>query len=368
MKGAFNYKYIHPKFKLNGISYEFGGLQEIAYSFIKEGKDHEKSIGYFLSDWLDDKSSVEVRTSGSTGKPKKILLQKRHMVNSAFATGSYFDLEPTNTALLCLSVDFIAGKMMLVRALVLGLALDYVEPSTTPLTQVQKNFDFSAMVPLQLENSLNDIEAIKKLLVGGAPLSTELKNKVQHKFTKIYETYGMTETITHVAIKGVNGVVESASAANRHSRGYFNAMPNVTFLQDERQCLVIKAPKVSDDPVVTNDIVNLISETQFEWLSRYDNVINSGGVKLFPEQIEAKLASVLTNRFFVAAVPDKKFGQKLILVVEGDLKAEKLFDRLRQEAGLERFEVPKNMYILPKFIETDTGKILRKENLLLIKT
>lgn len=351
---------LHKRFKLNGISYTASVLKELGYDLVKEGSAFEKAIGNFLSDWLDETSTVEVKTSGSTGTPKSILLQKRQMVNSALATGEYFDLQEGNTTLLCLPADYIAGKMMLVRAMVLGLEMDYVEPSSNPLTGLSKTYNFAAMVPLQLEESLDEIEKIKTIIVGGAPISIKLKEKVQEKSTAIFETYGMTETITHVAVKRTNGLVE-------RSRNHFNAIPNVTFSIDGRECLVISAPKVSDNPIITNDVIDLLSETEFEWLGRYDNVINSGGIKLFPEQIEAKLTSLLSNRFFVAGIPDEKLGQKLILVVEGGIVSEKLFQELKENASFESFEIPKSIYKLDKFVETDTGKIRRKENLALIK-
>ncbi len=381
MKVYLNYKDIHSQFKLNGVSHDIKDLKEVAYSLIKEGDDYEKVIGDFISDWLDNKPSLEVQTSGSTGKPKTILLQKQHMVNSAMATGEFFDLEPGSTALLCLPANYIAGKMMIVRAMVLGLELDYVEPSSSPLQNSQKYYDFCAMVPMQLHSSLNSIEKIKKLLVGGSPVSMQLKNRVQLESTEVFETYGMTETITHVAVKKLNSnAARSSSHKQQTNQGntvlktdrleaptYFMALPNVTFSIDKRECLVIDAPKVSNDQVVTNDIVNLISEIQFEWLGRYDNVINSGGIKLFPEQIEAKLSPHINNRFFTAGLPDEKLGQKLILVVEGESNSEELFQRLKQLKGLEQFDFLKNIYTIPEFIETDSGKIQRKESLRLIK-
>jgi len=352
---------IHPKFTLNGISYTQEELKAEAYHLVKKGSAFENSIGNFLSDWLDEKPSIEVQTSGSTGTPKNIFLKKQQMVNSAMATGKYFDLREESTALLCLPVDYIAGKMMLVRAMVLGLKLDYVAPSSKPLNEISKTVDFAAMVPLQLENSIDEIERIKTLIVGGAAVSRLLKEKVHSKSTAVFETYGMTETITHVAIRNIKlSIIEGQTGKG------FKALPDVSFSKDERECLVISAPKVSDDSVITNDIVNLISETEFEWLGRFDNVINSGGIKLFPEQIEKKLAELLINRFFVAGLPDENLGQRLVLVVEGELDANKLLQTLKEDDNFEGFEIPKSIHKLPKFLETDTGKIRRKENLNLI--
>lgn len=352
------YNKIHPKFKLNGTSYQFNELKEVAYELAKEGKPYEQAIGDFLSYWLDNRPTLEVKTSGSTGMAKNIILQKQQMVNSALATGEYFDLKPEKTALLCLPADYIAGKMMLVRAMVLGLELDCVEASSSPLTLLSKDYDFAAMVPMQLEESLDDIERVKTLIVGGAAISRILQEKVQRKSTAIFETYGMTETITHVAVRDVR-----LSVVKAQIRSHFKALPSVILSIDDRDCLVISALKVSDNPVVTNDIVNLISETEFQWLGRYDNVINSGGIKLLPEQIESKLAALLSNKFFVAGIPDEKLGQKLILVVEGEANLEKLIENIKGSVRLGKFETPKSIYFLSKFIETETGKILRKENI-----
>lgn len=377
MKASLNYKNIHPKFKLNGVSYGFDELKEVAYSLIKEGIDHEQLIGDFLIDWLDQTSDLVVKTSGSTGTPKTIPLKKQHMVNSAIATGTCFDLQAGNTSLLCLPTQYIAGKMMLVRAMVLGLELDYLAPSSNPMEHIQKEYDFCAMVPFQLQNCMAKIEQIRTLLVGGAPLSMQLKKQVQHKSTQIFETYGMTETITHVAVKKINsgasrsslrprqgGAVETSVDRKNIEKYYsFKALPNVIFSIDERDCLVLDAPKIASETIITNDIVKLISETEFEWLGRFDNVINSGGVKLFPELIEAKLAPFLKHSFFVAGMPDEEFDQRLVLVIEGDTDLETILREIRENGSLERFEIPTFVYSLPNFIRTDTDKIRRKETL-----
>ncbi|AKA36187.1 AMP-binding protein [Flagellimonas lutaonensis] len=345
---------VHPAFKLNGIPYTKEDLKEVGYSLVKEGVEHEQSIGDFLLDWLSESPIIEVNTSGSTGEPKTIRLKKEHMVNSALATGTYFGLEPGQTALHCLPSRFIAGKMMLVRAMVLGLEMDYLEPSSRPLLHTDKKYDFCAMVPLQATHSYEKLHLINTLIVGGAPITNKLKALLQDHPTKVYETYGMTETVTHIAVKKVNGPDKS---------DYFKTLPDVKISKDERGCLVIDAPKVADAPVVTNDVVALVSDTEFEWLGRFDNIINSGGVKLVPEQIEAKLANIFENRFFVAGIPDEELGQRLILVMEGDGDADQIRGAIEASKDLEKFEKPKEVYFIKAFLETDTQKILRKENL-----
>lgn len=355
------YKKIHDYFRLNGIHYSREELKEVAYSLIKEGETFEKSIGNFLLDWLSENSTVQVQTSGSTGKPKKIQLQKRHLVNSAKATGAFFGLEPGSSALLCLPADFIAGKMMLVRAMALGLELDYIAPSTNPLQNSIKPYDFSAMVPLQVENSLKKLNLIKTLIVGGAPVSNTLKKVINGKVknTEMYETYGMTETITHIAVKKIH--------PPESEKQNFKTLPEVRISVNDKNCLVIDAPKISGDPITTRDVVNLISDTEFKWLGRYDNVVNSGGIKLFPEQIETKLAVLIKSRFFVGGLPDEKLGQKLILVLQGEVVIDNLSRKIASLPSLEKYEIPKAIYSLPAFIETETGKIRRKETLGLLK-
>ena len=275
------------------------------------------------------------------------------MVNSAIATGDFFELEPGDKALHCLPTQYIAGKMMLVRAFMLGLELDFVEPSSQPLFDTAKQYDFCAMLPMQLQSTYSYVDNIKTIIVGGAPISNELIDNIQGIPSKVYETYGMTETVTHVAAKPLN-----------HRPGqYFKTLPNVSVSKDDRDCLVIEASHLREKPVVTNDIVSLHSQTEFEWLGRVDNVINSGGVKLFPEQIENKLSQHIDGRFFVASEPDATLGEKLILIMEGE---EKQLDNT-VFASLDKYEIPKAVYNVEVFAETDSGKIQRNETLRLLK-
>ncbi len=344
---------IHPKFKLNGKAYSSCQLKEVAHNLVKEGEAFEVFIGDFIIEWLSNSETVSVSTSGSTGKPKQIQLKKPQMVNSALATGSFFNLKAGNSALLCLPCNFIAGKMMLVRAMVLGLEIDYVEPDSSPLQEVSKVYDFAAMIPLQAQNSIEKLNLIDKLIIGGAPIGNELQTKLKNVKSSIYETYGMTETITHIAVKKIG-------------EPYFKALPKVTLKKDDRDCLVINAPKISNRKVIANDLVNLVSNQEFEWLGRYDTIINSGGVKLIPEQIEKKLKQIIHKRFFVAGIPDDKLGEKLVLLIEGEDDSERLLQSITSFGNLERFEIPKKVFTLSSFVETDTGKIRRLESLKLL--
>jgi O-succinylbenzoic acid--CoA ligase len=341
------HKNVHNYFKINGHHLNGDQLSSVAYSFIKEGDPNEQAIGEFLLDWFDQKEYIEMKTSGTTGLPKLVRLQKQAMIQSALATGDFFDLKPGDKALLCLPVRFIAGKMMLVRSLILGLDLDITEPSTAPLELNKGMYDFVAMVPLQVQNSIKDLKNIKKLIVGGAKMDTALEEKLLPLKTEVYETYGMTETITHIAARKVGEKV-------------FTVLPNVKISKDNRGCLVIDIPAISKEPVITNDLIELIRENQFTFLGRIDNIINSGGVKLIPEQIEAKLIGKINSRFFVTGIPDSLLGEKLILVIEGEKQdfASDFFD------VLDKYEKPKEVVFVPKFKENENGKLLRKPSLL----
>lgn len=349
------YEKVHNRFKFNGLHFKHEELKEVAYSLIKEGKPYEKITGNFLIDWLNNKDFLIVNTSGSTGYPKEIKLKKQAMVNSAIATGNFFGLEPGDKALHCLPSHFIAGKMMFVRALVLGLEIDFVEPAAHPIFDYDITYDFCAMIPLQLKHSIGHIHNIKNIIVGGSKVTKPLIEKIKGCEPKFYETYGMTETVTHVAVRSL----ESKSGEKEH---YFNALENIKFEQDERNCLVIHAPKLVKETLVTNDIVDLQSETSFKLLGRFDNVVNSGGVKLFPEQIEDKIQPVIKQRFILAGEEDTDLGEKLVLIIEKPTDSEdNILNAIKDLKTLDKFEVPKKIYSIEKFPETNNLKVQRKK-------
>ena len=342
----------HTSFQINGES--FTNSEEL----VQFSQSISNEINQFLRAWFSTDPHIVVMTSGSTGSPKSIHLRKDFMVNSALATGRYFQLGEHTKALCCLPIKFIAGKMMLVRALTLGWDLDVIESTSNPLKEITKEYDFSAMVPLQLRNSISKIDQIKTLIVGGGVVSRDLEKAIQTVDTKCYATYGMTETSTHVAVKKLNKFtqleLETASA--------YKTLQDVTVSKDKRSCLVIHAPKISDVNIITNDIVQVVSKTEFNWKGRLDHVINSGGVKLHPEEIEQKLSHTINDRFFVAGIPDEILGEKLILLIEG----ENYQITKKHFSKLSRFEIPKAIFFIPKFIETGSGKIQRFKTLELL--
>lgn len=340
------YSNVHNKFKLNGAHLSADDLCRVAYSFIKEGDDFEKPVGNFLLDWFDEKDYIDMLTSGSTGIPKTIRVLKQSMVNSAIATGNYFDLSPGDKVLNCLPVKYVAGKMMFVRSFILGLDMEFVAPSAFPLRKNEFDFDFAAMVPLQAQNSLSALHKIKKLIVGGAKINAQLEKELLQLPTRCFETFGMTEAVSHIAAKKIG---EKA----------FTALPHVKISQDERNCLVINAPDVVSHKIVTNDLVELLSGNQFIFLGRMDNLVNSGGIKLIPEQIEAKLHASIPQRFFAIGVSDADLGEKLILVIEGEKYD---FDKTLFDV-LSKYEKPKDIIFVSKFKETPNGKVIRRGSL-----
>jgi len=319
----------------------------------------QKDIYAFILEWFDEKLHVQAKTSGSTGAPKPIDLEKEKMIQSAKMTGEFFNFEKGQTALLCLSPQFIAGKMMLVRAIIWQMQLICVEPDGHPLKELNQPIDFAAMIPLQVLNSIHNtdqIQQIKSILIGGGAIDQKLNEQIQKLNTQFYASFGMTETLSHIAIKTLNGSNKSNT---------YKALKGITLSVDERNCLEIDAPKLLNKRITTNDIVKLISNSEFEWIGRHDHVINSGGLKLFPEQIEEKLISFIDEPFFLIGIPDEHLGEKMILIIESkdksELKKKKIQAKI--DAYLEKFQRPRDIFFLSKFERTLTNKIQRKASL-----
>ena len=347
-------EYWHKDFQWNGIS--FSSSSEI----IEFADQNFPELHTFMQEWFGEKGIITIRTSGSTGTPKTIGLKREHMVNSSKATASFFSLSSGSRVLLCLPLGYIAGRMMLVRSMVMGWHLDVIDPSASPDIPQNVLYDFSAMVPLQLANSINQLEYVQTLIVGGGQISDDLYTKTEHLKTKVYATYGMTETITHVALSPVN-----RAAGKKDEKHIFKALAGIHFSIDQRGCLIISAPGISSSEVVTNDIVKLLSDSSFIWLGRYDHVINSGGIKLLPELIEAKYKNLIGTDYFVFGLPDAVLGQKLVLFVEGqerlNLHNEIINFQQQHSDEVPKYEIPKRVMFVKNFIRTETGKINRKQ-------
>jgi O-succinylbenzoic acid--CoA ligase len=338
---------------LNGKDLMFFCRKKLSDQFLPTW---ERSMYQFIQDWVSPLLYINIKTSGSTGSPKWIEVNKEKMIRSALMTGQYFSLKKNDRTLLCLPVDYIAGKMMVVRSFVLGLNLIPMEPSGNPLEKTHESYDFGAMTPMQISNILakkeggDKLNGIAKLIVGGAEINQGLLSKVGALKNEIWQTYGMTETITHVAVRKLNSAAKSEN---------YHALPHVSFLKDNRDCLVINAPHLNEEKVITNDIVELINDREFRFTGRYDNVINTGGIKISPEETESKLSPFIDDRFIISGLPDDKLGQKLVLIIEGKGLKNINLEVLAETAGLSKYETPKQVICSPSFPLTENGKIIR---------
>lgn len=332
--------------------------------------NYEKNTLDFCYEWLSGKQSFQTQTSGSTGKPKLISIQRQQMQASAEMTAKALNLQASYKALCCINTNYIGGKMMLVRSFVLGLDLEIITATSNPFLSERyfENHDFIALVPLQLgeiiktnagQNWLNQTKAI---IVGGASVSYALEKKIQALKSPMYSTFGMTETVSHIALKRLNGKAKSA---------YYKTLEGVEIKQDERNCLMIKSPSTLGKVLTSNDLVNIIDKNTFEHLGRWDNVINSGGVKIQVEEVEKIIAKVFDKldiqvNFFLTGILDEKLGQKACIVIESpafDKNMEnQIIDLLAEKIDI-KFKIPKTFVYKNTFVRTETGKIKRTESL-----
>lgn len=341
---------INSSFRLNGKAYSQDSLCKHAQIWVTSSDEEQQALGKFILDWFSDNEHIALHTSGSTGKPKEIQLPKTAMYASAVRTAVFFKLSEGDSALLCLPIRYIAGKMMLVRALVLGLDLDIIPPKTK--LHIEKNYTFAALVPLQANASFDLLGKFKTVLIGGAPIPTELRKRIGKTHSHCIETYGMTETLTHVATRTIKDVDKP-----------FKAMPGIGFWTDENGCLVIEVPYLPLSPIVTQDIVSLEDDDTFKLLGRRDWVINSGGMKIFPEALEEILAPYMKFPFFFTTMPDEELGEKLVLLTEAPpSKKAAIMAIAQQHLGTNKYHIPKAVICIAAFKYTAAGKIDRIAN------
>ena len=315
------------------------------------------SIEEFLEEWNNPSPYVHVKTSGSTGAPKPMLVEKQRMLNSARITCDFLGLRPGDTALLCMSLDYIAGKMMVVRSLERGLKLTTVEPSGHPLSTSNLPpstfhiLHFTAMVPLQVYNTLQvpeereRLKKIKHLIIGGGAIDDSLAAELKDFPNNIWSTYGMTETLSHIALRRLNGPEASE---------WYTPFPSVHLSISDEGCLIIDAPEVCPEPLITNDIAEL-STRQFRILGRKDNVICSGGLKIQAEELERQLRPHMSAPFVITKRPDEKFGEVVVLITEGSPSDA----RIICERILPKYHQPKAYLHLDQIPLTETGKPVR---------
>jgi O-succinylbenzoic acid--CoA ligase len=327
---------------------------------INPNNEFEQKAFLFLQELYSDSKTVQVMTSGSTGTPKIFEIEKERMLHSAKMTCDILNLKKGDSALICLPVEYISGKMMMVRAIERGLTLWVATPSSKPLTNLEEEIDFCAMSPLQVENSLDKIHWIKNLIIGGAAVSVSLKNKIFEALQnlqpstvslqpRIYETYGMSETLSHIALKQIYPITED----------YFKVLDHVEISLDERQCLQIYAPQLNAEILKTNDLVELKNEREFRFLGRIDHVINSAGLKIYPEELENLLKKEISNEVIFVGIKDETFGQKLILAVEGE-QSEILQAQLLNTIYPSKNHHPKETIYLEFFPRLPNGKLDRR--------
>ena len=315
--------------------------------------EQKERIEFLIQKLQNDSSSISCQTSGSTGKPKLIYFDKNSLKISAQNSIDYFNLQENQVAVLCISVDFVAGIMMLVRAMIAGMKLHVTPVKKNTFKYVRFKADFIALFPKQLDFFLNDRQGVKTLmkinsiLVGGAPISSKTESQLISNGITIYQSYGMTETLTHVAIK------KTGFMGNK----VYQSLPGISFTESNG-CLEIDYPALLNEKLITNDIVELIDSSSFKWLGRADFIINSGGYKISPEQLEQKISAILDCEFMVTAVKDTEFGQKTGLIFKGSAPNyinKKMFSQI-----MHPYEIPKLYTVLNDFYTTENGKLDRK--------
>lgn len=365
-------------FVLNGTPYSHQQLLDGCVQ--AQVSDYERGVLQFCRQWLSGQETFTLQTSGSTGQPKAIHLTRTQMITSAHWTGEALGIRSGDRALVCLSVAYIAGMMMLVRGFELGLHVTVIDPVSRPLAAWSPTvrFDFTAMVPLQLHETLHGaphegaiLDNMQGVLIGGAPISLALEEHSQRVQAPLYHTYGMTETVSHIALRRFNG-------PQRSDR--FIPFDEVRLGIDARGCLTITSALTRGETLQTNDLVELQADGAFRWVGRIDNVINSGGVKVHIEQVERALEAWLLHyqagvyaerRFFIGPLAHARLGYAVVAVIEGEPCGAEATGaatletalRIHVQQVLTPYEVPRKVYFVPKLLETPTGKIDRGANL-----
>ncbi|URW78895.1 AMP-binding protein [Xiashengella succiniciproducens] len=334
--------------KINGFNYSLSTLDRLKE---REGED----VLGFLKAWANEDALLTMYTSGSTGTPKEIRVSKAAMINSALKTLKFFNLKPGMSALLCLPANYVAGRMMLVRALVGNLDLIAVKPSSHPLADIDRVVDFAAFTPMQMLNELKlgspALLHLRDVIIGGAKVDSELDRLLQKVEFKAYETYGMTETLSHIALRRING---------KERTDGFVPLPDVRLSLDDRSCLCIDAKGICDQLLVTNDIAEIREDGSFLITGRADNIINSGGIKHSPEAIENKIVHLVDVPFAISHIPHSTLDRQIVLVCQGkpsDMAT--LPERIKKL--VKRYEMPAAIYIVDSFPLTESGKIKRTQ-------
>jgi O-succinylbenzoic acid--CoA ligase len=313
-----------------------------------------QQIKAFIDEWQNENETIIAGTSGSTGPSKRIALNKEQVRNSANGTSNFFNFKAGENLLLNLSPDTIAGKLQIVRAFENNMNLIIAPLTGNPLlVDCEHHIDFAAFVPAQVKSILGEeisktkLNGIKNVIIGGAPLTPAVEVELNYLNCKSYASFGMTETITHFALRLLGTPI-------------YKCLDNYTISVDENSCLIVNPNNVVLKELHTTDVIDYIDEKRFKWLGRLDNVINSGGIKIHPEKIEKMLVHLLPdNRFYISSKKDDTYGEVAVLVVEGSGVEETILSDAKE--SLPRHKAPKELIILPKFEMTPSQKVIRKK-------
>ncbi|TAH26445.1 MAG: hypothetical protein EAZ07_04250 [Cytophagales bacterium] len=336
--------------------------------------EYEKKVAQFCKNWKNHCEFFEVSTSGSSGTPKTINIHRSQAQASVRLTQKALNLEKNWNILLCLSIDTIAGKMMAIRAIELGMNLYVTNPSKNPFLEISPSvvIDFVSFVPNQLieilsnEFSKNRINLLKIILLGGAPIPEFLVEQIQNILTPIYSSYGMTETVSHIGLRLLN---------TSQAEQTYHILPEIEVQLNENNCFKIRGKVTKDEWVNTSDVGEIINGTHLKILGRKDNVVNSGGIKIQIEEIEEIISGIfkhqkIQSRFIITSIPDKILGESLILIVEDSIWTEENSNNLFQtiKSQCPKYKAPKAIYFIQQFIETESQKIDRIKNKLTIES
>ncbi len=344
--------------ELNGKTYSVSNLNQfLDTATTSQMRSYYSEVVNFITDWYADDKELLVHTSGSTGTPKELRIAKEKMVNSALLTCNYFNLKKGDSILLCMPLQYIAGKMMLVRAVVAQLAVWVRPPQGRPVKELNQHIDFAAMVPLQLYNSLSfkedraNLKAIRQVLIGGGSIDRGVEEQLASFTNGFYSSYGMTETVSHIALRKVNGAERSE---------WYSPFPSVSLGQTDAGALTIDAPLVANEFLITNDVVEFNSRGDFKVLGRLDNIINSGGVKIQVEKVEEKLRNLIDTPYVVTARPDARLGEAVTLLIESQPYSTERLEQALLDA-LMPYEIPQSLFFVDKIPLTETKKISREK-------
>nr|WP_320058237.1 AMP-binding protein [uncultured Bacteroides sp.] len=349
-----NLKIEEQQLTLEGKAYSIEAISQLIATAPEGSSPFLQELYLFLNDWFSPSPYITVQTSGSTGTPKQLTVFKEQMIQSARLTCDFLHLKPGDAALLCMPLQYIAGKMMVVRALVADLNLILRTPSGHPLADIHCPLKFAAMVPLQVYNSLQipeekeRLSQIELLIIGGGAIDTALEREINQLPNIVYSTYGMTETLSHIALRRLNGAEASS---------HYQPFSSVKLTLSPDNTLVINAPLVCSEQITTNDVAKIFEDGTFTILGRKDNIINTGGIKVQAEEVEETLRPIISNSFAITSVPDRRLGEAIVLLIENVPNLETIKEQI--DLLLPKYQRPKHMYRVEHLPITGSGKVDR---------